>query len=549
MGLFINLTAQLNRIEPSDWEAAYRDSLVLLQRFPATLIRHDSQKVGEHRRYLSTDNIICDPGGEDECWLISGDRDSGRHAEGFSLYRRIHRQPGYDSAPDPDRDVLWAEEGAIDYRDGGEGINLFGNKTQGYPYHLALLAVAALFEHRFPGRCFVYGDIDQESARQIVRWVNAVLPDEPVEIGVPVCFEDPSLYRRLASLYDHQKLLLERFRTLFHGSEEETLQVLLAYAERDGLRQSLAADLNSYQSLSQRGATAILSSYLSATQDLEAVMDLVQAANQSRTQPAFTLEDLLKVLCRGFVTLDFSERAPLSVLSRPVERMATIEETFSQVFMSLAGAPSDMGFHIDRIALLESFAARAPDRREQFLEIIHTAEDHCRKTLAEIADAAGQRRSGETAALVEDGAGTTDQVLLKEDATHHPEKGLPGVSYILWQIEEQREEFSHREQAIEMICQGVNRIIREDQDMFGATDRQHYLDLIGWAGEKQGIRLWREAWKEIDEESDLSILKCLTALFLISEREINFWHTRIHILEHKTLWPRLLNQATLIHTP
>lgn len=44
MGLFINLTAQLNRIEPSDWEAAYRDSLVLLQRFPATLIRHDSQK-------------------------------------------------------------------------------------------------------------------------------------------------------------------------------------------------------------------------------------------------------------------------------------------------------------------------------------------------------------------------------------------------------------------------------------------------------------------------------------------------------------------------
>ncbi|CAK0769996.1 conserved hypothetical protein [Gammaproteobacteria bacterium] len=550
MGLFINLTAQLNRIEPLDWEAAYRDSLVLLQHFPATLVRHDSQKVGGHRRYFSTDKIIRDPSGEDECWSISGDRDSGRDAEEFSLHRYIHRQPGYDSAKTPDVDVLWAGEKAIDYRDGGRGINLFGNKTQGYPYHLALLAVAALFEHRFPGRCFVFGDIDQESARQVVRWVNAVLPAEPVAIGVPVCFDGPSLYRRLASLYDDQKLVTKRFKTLFHGSEEETLHVLLAHAERDGLCQSLAEDLNSYQSLFQRGATSILSSYLSATQDLEVVIDLVLTANRSRTQPEFLLEDLLKVLCQGFVTLDFPERAPLSVLSRPVERMATIEETFSQIFMSLAGAPLDMGFYINRIALLEAFAARAPDRREHFLDIIHTEENHCRKKLAKIADVAGQR-SGETptTALLEDGAETTAQVLCKDDAAHHPENDLPGVSYILRQIDEQREEFPYGERAIEVIGQGVNRIIQKDQDTFGSTDQAHYLDLIGWAGEKQGIGLWHEAWKEIDKESDLEILKSLTALFMISEREINFWHTRIHILEHKTLWPRLLNQSTLIHTP
>lgn len=545
MGLFIHFTAQLNRIEPADWEIAYQDSLVLLRRFPATLIRADSQQIGKHRRYFFTDKIVRNSGDENECWSICGDRDSGCDAENFSLHRHLRRQIADGSFKAPEVDVLWAEELEISYG-AGVGVEIFGNKTQGCPYHLALLAVAALFEYRFPGRCFVFGDIDIESAQQAVRWANAVLS---TEIGLPVCCDGPVLYQRVAALYDDHNLAIERFETLFRGSEEETLQVLLAHVEPCKLSHYLAVKLNDYKSLSQLGATRILSSYLSATQNLEALINLVQVANRSRTQSEFSPKALLKVLCQGFVTLDFEERTPLFALARPVDHLATIEDTFSQVFMTLAGAPRDIGFHMNRNALLEVFAAHAPDQREQFQEIIATEEEHCRMSLAKIVEVAGKKRSaGEPLpALVNKDAGTkVVHVLEKEKgATRHPDADLPGVGYILRQIEGQREEFPIVEYVIEMIGQKLDKIVQKNQNIFDSADRQHYLNLIGWAGEKQGIRLWYEAWKDIDEEMDLEVLKHLTALFLISEREINFWNLRNYILEHKSVWPWLVTQPKI----
>ena len=545
MGLFIHLTAQLNRIDPADWENAYQESLVLLRRFPATLIRVGSQRIGKHRRYFFTNKIVRNSGDENEYWSICGDRDSGRSAEDFSLHRHLRQQTTDYSFKAPEVDVLWAGEQEISYG-AGVGGDLFGNKTQGYPYHLALLAVAALFEYRFPGRCFVFGDIDIESAHQVVHWANAVLS---IEIGLPVCCDGSALYQRLAALYDDHNLVIERFETLFCGSEEEALHVLLAHVEPDKLSHYLAVKLNNYEFLSQLGATHILSGYLSATQNLEALIDLVQVANRSRTPSEFSLEALLKVLCHGFVTLDFEEREPLFVLSRPVEHLATIEDTFSQIFMTLAGAPKDIGFYINKDALLEVFASHATDQREQFREIIATEEDHCRMSLAKIVEVVGERSpAGESppALVNEDAEARISHVLEKEnDATRHPDADLPGVGYIIRQIEEQRQEIPLVERAIEMIGQALDEIIQKDQNIFSPVDRQHYLDLIGWAGEKQGIQLWYEAWKHIHEETDLEVLRCLTALFLISEREINFWNLRNYILEHKSVWPCLVIQPKI----
>ncbi len=46
------------------------------------------------------------------------------------------------------------------YADGFNGTMIFDSKTQGNPYHLAILAAATLIENRMPeGKAFVVRDI------------------------------------------------------------------------------------------------------------------------------------------------------------------------------------------------------------------------------------------------------------------------------------------------------------------------------------------------------------------------------------------------------
>ena len=85
MGLYIHLTVQLQHIDSRAWEKAYDESLLLLQRFPAPLIRFKACEIGEYHRYQTTDKIVCDLGSVKERWEV---------------------------------DVLWAEDQAISFPSG-----------------------------------------------------------------------------------------------------------------------------------------------------------------------------------------------------------------------------------------------------------------------------------------------------------------------------------------------------------------------------------------------------------------------------------------------
>ena len=46
------------------------------------------------------------------------------------------------------------------------GRDIFGNKTQGEPFHLAVLAVAMVIETRLPRQAFVFGDFDRQQCER-----------------------------------------------------------------------------------------------------------------------------------------------------------------------------------------------------------------------------------------------------------------------------------------------------------------------------------------------------------------------------------------------
>lgn len=69
--------------------------------------------------------------------------------------------------------------------DGGKGgyANLFGNKTQGLPYHTMVLAIATLVENRLPGAAMAAGDIDATAALMACRELEKIFGEsfsEPV---------------------------------------------------------------------------------------------------------------------------------------------------------------------------------------------------------------------------------------------------------------------------------------------------------------------------------------------------------------------------------
>nr|VFJ73796.1 MAG: hypothetical protein BECKFW1821C_GA0114237_105430 [Candidatus Kentron sp. FW] len=86
-----------------------------------------------------------------------GDSVSGQRAEDFRLFRHRTRQFSafleqreLVKRYDPTKDVLWVPTDSLDYID-GNGVDLFGAKTQGYPYHLAILFEAQDEEHYLRG--------------------------------------------------------------------------------------------------------------------------------------------------------------------------------------------------------------------------------------------------------------------------------------------------------------------------------------------------------------------------------------------------------------
>lgn len=67
-------------------------------------------------------------------------------------------------------------EAARAERDDTSGpVRVFGDKTQGYPYHFAVLAAAMLIEERFPRDAMVWGDIDDGQAEEAARLAAPIL--------------------------------------------------------------------------------------------------------------------------------------------------------------------------------------------------------------------------------------------------------------------------------------------------------------------------------------------------------------------------------------
>jgi hypothetical protein len=506
MGLHIRLEVQVHHVDPEAWQRTFNESIVLLQRFPAPLLRFEAGKIGGFYRYQTTTEILCSRGSEQEHWRISGDQRSGCRAESFELYRYLHR---YLSGPSArsfnwrsrDVDVLWTNDENVTSPT-GDGHELFGNKTQGYPYHYALLAVGILFENRFPGRCFVHGDFDRESAQNVLTWVNSVLG---VDFDIPVCLDSERLYTRLAGLFEDQQLLIGRFKGLFMGPQQEAMHTLVKCSDPDELKKYLLHQLGHYSSVSQPRVYRMLSAYFKETLAIDSLIDLVLSTPEFKAELNESLETLLEIVCRHVITID--------------------------------GTPTENQLCIDSALILEKFAQLKPEMRLNFEHIISKQKTVWMGTFSRHDTLLHEKE--------------LDRKNIQEKVLFRNENHLyQGDSYLIDQIETYRK--AAKLDCPEIIAEALGYYVSEAltvlQSKFKMADLEYFRKLIIKGAQQNTIVLSRKTWESIDREEDIKLVKALALLILLNERNFYFSRWRIYLLEQKNLWPYFFKSANVGHS-
>lgn len=181
MGIFIHLAIS-HSVTREEWADVYQETLQLVKAFPLAEYREVPVR-GIPTRCLVRTEEREDYGKEwglrdlEVGWATSGDYDYLRTAEEYFLPRDLITGDGcVEDAPDAL--LAWApKHPGFDWEDGRRPCcySLWGEKTQGEPYHMYLLAIACLIESRLGQKASIYGDITKGQCERAVRLANEQL--------------------------------------------------------------------------------------------------------------------------------------------------------------------------------------------------------------------------------------------------------------------------------------------------------------------------------------------------------------------------------------
>ena len=215
MGVFISLHVS-NKVDPEQWEKAYEETLVLVDAFNLIEIQK-FEKFG--CKYFAAVKSVerkhsCGIG-----WLTEGDGNFMMTAEDFFLPRKISPPKETEKYCDPLM-YVYAQNGSIDFKNPYvEGLRSFGGgKTQGLPYHNALLAIGCLLEDRLNGEALCSDDITYGQCKYAVDLANKILKKK---IGMPLRCRIEDLYKRVCKLPIEKDQMLEAFAATYLGVKDE----------------------------------------------------------------------------------------------------------------------------------------------------------------------------------------------------------------------------------------------------------------------------------------------------------------------------------------
>lgn len=195
MGIVISVAVDPSCISRAAWSEVYEETLTVLRQWPDPPLRPTHREIAGVEVITFSRKVIAPDG-----WRICGDANSRLLAQSFVLSPDL----GVDDPGEPPGDLLLR---ILDSREPPyhrQGVRwLFNRKTQGKPFHLLVLAIAMLIEHRLPHAAFVMGDFSSLEARQAQTCLRTILGEE---IPLPLSARPKALVARLQAHLDGEAL-------------------------------------------------------------------------------------------------------------------------------------------------------------------------------------------------------------------------------------------------------------------------------------------------------------------------------------------------------
>lgn len=327
MEISINLQIIPDLIDCQEWENVYEESLALLGAYPFLDKIVDREKYGCHWVYMNISKERKLENANDRLgWYVFGDAVSMKTAENFTLvkdlkfYRRRQQEANC-------HDILFSlinwnrrisepiQQLSVNER------SVFESKTQGYPYHLNVLAIACLIESRFPHYAVVFGDISICQMNRAIEWANAILL-KPIQLTDRA--DNEKLLERMKKVLQEESCILEAFMKLTLNTSDDAFGKFVREHFSPGvLKQHFVNQFKQY-SVNMVGFKDLLADYLDQGYSLEEACDnCVLDENGCSFEPIAFMETIL-ALC-----LDKETDQVDSILQFATKNSENMKSTFT----------------------------------------------------------------------------------------------------------------------------------------------------------------------------------------------------------------------------
>lgn len=369
MGIFIHLKVS-DTVTKDEWKQVYDKSLLMAQKFGF---------IDFGRKDIHGENILCmfpteeRQLGNRHGWRVVGTLPDYKRAEDQFMPKDI----GTAGSSLQPYDVLRSEFHRIKKEDHERHFHiLWGNKTQGEPYHMGLLAIGCMAEQMLGAQAMVCGDITYGQCVHAAKLASEVLEEEI----------QPPITCRLQDLY-------ERVQCFNELTEMERLRLLLSvYLENENdaygtfLREHFSPDtLNTYwqaeckdTKINTYGFDSLMKRYFMLSPDIRRFCEL---AEFDKTNSEQCTDFIKKIMQSRMHMQDKDCYDPLDY--KHYEIPYGIGNLFASIFLRGAANPA-----IDRYIPLDEIRAVLTEKFGSVLNV-NDAIDTCLKEIEHPAEESG----------------------------------------------------------------------------------------------------------------------------------------------------------------
>ena len=268
MGIHIGITVSTH-VSKERWKDVYEEALGLAEKLD--LADHQEREIHGHVVRCLVPTTETEWNGKKGFWVVANYyyRDS---AEGFFFPKEL--QPPEDDEP---VDILALRASQIDVvRTKIPEKNyqmLWGDKTQGHPYHISLLAIGCLVQDRLGDDALVHYDINAGQCRRAVKIANKYL-DQPIRVPFQ-CDIDPWFERiSRVNMEDGEKIRIAV--DLFIGRKNADFGEKLRSAFPNSLLMQYWEEEFANYNMKSKGFAWMLKDYLSMGFDVGELCEIVK---------------------------------------------------------------------------------------------------------------------------------------------------------------------------------------------------------------------------------------------------------------------------------